>query len=544
MTNVFDDIEQFAPTFLYIIDKDQLYHKLNLNPTQLALHRNRSRRDIVLKPRQKGVSTYILADYMRMAITRTVNTATLLHDDDATQLFRYRNQIFYDGIRNIICKQYGVNPDEATAKELARIPIPKREYDNATITTYPEYNSRCYIATVGSAAVSKRGKGRGGTYSHVHASEVAFWQDAQKVVTGLMQGGNPEILMESTPFGAQGYYYDLCMAVLDQVPNWEQVLRNNKTWLQGDDWRLHFFSWFHDDEYQLPLDPDEKIIYSDSSPYGFMSEIELIAYALKMGYTLTPEQIKWRRSKIRELKHEFVQEYPEDLLGCFILSGIGYFGDIRSALMSEQEANAIRQSGPHNQGRYYAGLDFGQSNDFTVLSIIDKHTKIQVEMLRMNQMEWSEMRRRIKLACARWGVKLILAEQNSIGSVNIEELKKEFASSNSDFKEELLKNYPENSADFKSKYKDGKIQTKVLEFNTSNTSKAEIMSDLHEALHEYGLKVQPDAQQKKELNAFTRQYTDRGTPVLKASGSEHDDTVIALALSWHCAIKLGRSLIR
>jgi hypothetical protein len=538
MSNVFRDITKFAPTFLYIVDKDQNKVKLRFNPTQLAFHQNRSNRDIVLKPRQKGISTYVLADYFRMAITQTVNTATLLQDDDATQLFRFRNQIFYDGIKELICKQYGVNPDEATSQELARLPIPKREYSNATITTYPEYNSRCYIATVGSASTGKRGKGRGGTYSHVHASEVAFWQDAQRIVSGLMQGGNPQIIMESTPNGAQGYYYDTCMEVLDQIPDWQDKLKLNKTWLQGLDWRLHFFSWFHDNEYQLPLEPDEVIEPTSHSMYSFMSELELIDYAKRMGYNLTPNQLKWRRAKIRELKHEFIQEYPEDLLGCFILSGMGYFGDIRHAIMTPDEKPIF-----DSEHKYYGGLDFGQSNDFTVLSIIDKDTKQQVDMLRINRMEWGEMRRQIKLKCAKWGVKFVLAEKNSMGSVNIEELKKEFSASNTAFKQELLDKYPETSPEFLQEYKDGKIKTKILEFTTTNLSKAEIMSDLHEGIHEYGLKLLPDENQKRELMAFTRKYTSAGTPILEAPESEHDDTVIALALAWHCAMKMGRTLI-
>lgn len=536
--NTFQDITQFAPTFLYIIDKDQNRRKLKLNPVQLAFHQKRSNRDLVLKPRQKGVSTYVLADYFRMATTQTVNTATLLQDDDATQTFRYRFDIFYDGIKELICKQYGIDSNEVSNKELDALPIPKRKYSNSTISSFPEYDSRCYIATVGSVTSGKRGKGRGGTYSHVHASEIAFWSDAQKIVSGLMQGGNPQLILESTPNGAQGYFYDLCMEVLDQVPDWELKLKENRTYLQGLDWRLHFFSWFYDNEYQIPLEPGETLEYSSNSVHSFMSELELIEYAKKMNYAITPEQIKWRRSKIRELKHEFIQEYPEDIISCFLLSGIGYFGDVRHCMMNDDEIPVY-----NSDDRYYGGLDFGQSNDFTVLSIIDKNTKQQVDVLRINQMSWGEMRNRVKQLCAKWNVKMLLAEKNSIGSVNIEELKKEFANENKTFRAELLEKYPEMSQEFHDKYKDGKIPTKIMEFTTTNLSKSEIMSDLHEGLHEYGLKLLPNKIQQKELQAFTRKYTSAGTPIMEAPESEHDDTVIALALSWHCAIKMGRTLI-
>lgn len=501
MDNPFIDITEFAPTFLYIIDKDQNRTKLRLNQTQLAYHNNRSNRDLVLKPRQKGISTYVQADFFRMAITQTVNTATLAHDDDTTQRFRRMVDRYYDGLVELICNQHGVQWEKLSKAERDNLPIPKKYFNNATVSTYPEFSSECYIATAGSLQ-----KGRGGTYSHVHASEIAFWKDPQKIVSGLMQGGNPQLILESTPNGAQGYFYELCMEVLDQIPQWQDKLKT-QTWLQGLDWRLHFFTWWFDNEYSLSLEPGETLEYKTDEKYGLKSELELV-----QKYGLTPQQIKWRRRKIREVKHEFAQEYPEDIIDCFLLSGMGYFGDIRDCLMSENEIPLLS-----SEHRYYGGLDFGQSNDFTVLSIIDKDTKQQVDFLRINQLSWGEMREQIRIKCNKWGVKMLLAEKNSIGSVNIEELKKEFSQH--------------------------KCKTRIMEFVTTNLSKAEIMSDLHEGLHEYGLKLLPDAIQKKELQAFTRKYTTAGTPILEAPDSEHDDTVIALALAWHCAIKMGRTLI-
>ena len=45
-------------------------------------------------------------------------------------------------------------------------------------------------------------------------------------------------------------------------------------------------------------------------------------------FSLTPEQLKWRRNKKLELKEFFKQEYPEDPLTCFLTSGNSYFGDM------------------------------------------------------------------------------------------------------------------------------------------------------------------------------------------------------------------------
>lgn len=501
MSNPFSDITIFAPTWLYITTKDSMRQKLKLNPVQLQIHNNTTGRDLILKPRQKGVSTYIQAELFRLAVTKTVNTATISHEDKTTQRLRRMVDGYYDGLISLICSQYGVDPTKLTPKQLEKYPIPKREYANSTLTTYSDFKSESFIVTAGNLQT-----GRGGTYSHVHGSEIAFWKDPQKIVSGLMQGGNPKIWLESTPNGAQGYYYDLCMEVLEQNKDWQKDLKLHP-YVDGLDWRLHFFTWWFDDEYQTPLEPDEIIIPSGDSIYGLRSELELVE---KHGITLP--QIKWRRRKIREVKHEFPQEYPEDIIECFLLSGMGYFGDIRKCLLPDDFSPQFNEN-----DRYYAGLDFGQANDYTALSIIDKDTRQQVASLRLNRLDWSEMRRQVRLLCDKWHVRFLLAETNSMGTVNIEELKKEFSRE--------------------------KSKTKVLEFQTTNLSKAEIMSNLHEGMHEMGLKLLPDKIQQREIQAYTRKYTETGIPKLTAPEDEHDDTVIALALSWHCAMVMGRKLI-
>lgn len=505
MINTFSNLETFASKWLYIIDKDNNKVRLHFNTIQKAIDNNTRGRDIILKPRQKGVSTYFQAKHTWLAITRSVTTATLAHDDNTTQRLRRMTDRYYNGIVNTIYEHAGVNPDKLSSEEKKLLPIPQRKYSNAKVSTFPDFDSEAIIVTAGSGDT-----GIGFTFSHVHGSEVAKWKEATNIMSGLMQGvpKSGQIALESTPNGAQGYYYEKVMEVLNQESDWQNILKR-QTWVDGLDWRLHFFTWWYDDEYQLPLVEGEVIEYTGHSPMGMKSELELVDK-----FNLTPEQIKWRRAKIRDLKHEFIQEYPEDVIDCFLLSGIGYFGDIRNCIRSGVYSIS---STPIEGNRYYAGLDFGQSNDFTVLSVIDKDTKQQVDMLRINHMTWGEMRSQIKAMCDKWAIKYILAEANSIGSVNIEQLKKEFSES--------------------------KVKTKILEFTTSNSSKAEIMSNLHEALHEVGLKLLDDEIQTHEIQAYTRTYTSAGTPILNAPGDEHDDTVIALALAWHCAMYFGRKLI-
>jgi len=156
-------------------------------------------------------------------------------------------------------------------------------------------------------------------------------------MAGAMQGGNPDIILESTPNGAQGYFYGLCMEALD-----------------GDSiWKLHFYPWWWDDFYRISLSDGEQLEYSSD-------EAKLVEQ-----HHLDPEQIKWRRQKQKELKGLFIQEYPEDPISCFITSGRSYFGDLTDVFTAPP--NAVHDP----THRYGAGLDFAQTEDYLSMTVFD-----------------------------------------------------------------------------------------------------------------------------------------------------------------------------
>jgi hypothetical protein len=334
---------------------------------------------------------------------------------------------------------------------------PQRKYANSTLATYPEFDSTAIIATAGNVQ-----SGRGDTYTMMHGSEVAFWKDAEKIVAGAMQGGSPDVILESTPNGAQGFFYDKCM----------EALSGNSIW------RLHFYSWFWDDNYRIVS--DDIITYTDEEA------------ALVAKHGLDQAQIKWRREKIRELGRLFIQEYPEDEISCFLTSGNSYFGDLSNVFTAPANAEYIEG---HD---YYAGLDFGQTKDFTAMPVFDKTTRRQVDLLHINNLEWSEIRNRIKKMSDKWHLRSILAEKNSIGIVNIEALQA--------------------------------LGLPVQAFETTNESKAVIMSNMNEALHFGGWKLLDIPIQKHELNTFVATQLPSGAWRLAADGDGHDDIVIGDAL--------------
>lgn len=433
--------EIFARLFLKILDKEKNLVPFEYNKAQQHFHQHRTGRDLILKARQLGFSTYVQGEMFRRLVTGTRTTMTMAHDSETTQKLRRMADRFWEN-----CRFGDIQPT--------------RKYSNSSLATYPEFDSTSVIATAGSKEA-----GRGDTYTDFHGSEVAFWVDAEKIMAGALQGGSPDTILESTPNGAQGYFYNLCMEALDK----------------RSIWTLHFYPWWWDDAYQIDLRDDEEIIFTGEEE------------DLSRKHGLTAKQIKWRRQKQKELKHLFIQEYPEDPINCFITSGNSYFGDVTGIF--------VAQPGKYQQGhKYSAGLDFGQNNDYTVLKIYDWNVKREVDQLRINNLSWAEIRKRIGAMYHKWHLESILAEKNSIGAVNIEALRE-----------------------------DG---LNIIPFDTTNASKAEIMSNLHEAIHEKGWKLLDDQVTRHEFKTFVASQTSTGLWRLAAEGDGHDDTVIASALAY------------
>jgi hypothetical protein len=445
-SEVLFDPARFAAEMLYIRNREKRLAPLVWNRAQRHFHGTRSRRDLILKARQLGFSTYIQGELFRRAITGSRTTLTLSNDSENTSKLRRMADRFYD---HMIVK-------------------PARKYASATLTTYPETDSTAIVATAGNLET-----GRGDTYTDIHGSEVAFWPDAGRIIAGAMQGGNPDVILESTPNGAQGYFYERCM----------EAQRGKGIW------RLHFYPWWWDSEYAIALLPGEIIDYEPDE------------YALVEKHGLKPEQIKWRRYKQQELGRLFIQEYPEDPLSCFITSGHSYFGDVSGAFSAPLHPDRI------SGHVYVAGLDWGQSGDPTAMIVLDATSKQMVDCLNIIQLDWAEIRRQVYALAKRWLCKVIHAESNSIGSVNIEELRR--------------------------------MGAPVVPFETTNESKSLIMAALHEALRGT-IQLQDVGTLKHEINAFVSTQTASGLWRLAAAGSGRDDMVIALALAWYAVVVLAQ----
>jgi hypothetical protein len=152
-------------------------------------------------------------------------------------------------------------------------------------------------------------------------------------------------------------------------------------------------------------------------------------------------------------------------------------------------------------GEFIMGVDFAQSHDFTVCSVMDVGTRTQVDCDRFNRMPWLNQRARIEALAAKWQPRQIIAERNSAGGPVVEELQRS--------------------------------GLPVVGFDTTAQTKPGLIQSLQLAFERREITALRDPVQMGELMAYEVQWSTTGRPQYSAPEGMHDDTVMALALAWH-----------
>lgn len=149
---------------------------------------------------------------------------------------------------------------------------------------------------------------------------------------------------------------------------------------------------------------------------------------------------------------------------------------------------------------YVFGLDWGKTNDFTCISIIDVDTKELVSLIRFNDIDYPEQLKRVSQAYRLFQPRNIIAESNAMGEPLCDQL-----------------------------IKDG---MPISKFYTTNASKREIIESLQVAFEQRYIKMINDPDLINELESFESEVTTMGNVRYSAPAGGHDDCVISLALAW------------
>jgi hypothetical protein len=209
---------------------------------------------------------------------------------------------------------------------------------------------------------------------------------------------------------------------------------------------------------------------------------------------IDPAEIEAARGEMSA--DSFLQEYEAQFL-----EGSGsVFRNILACLTAPPDAKVCDHAGH----RIVGGVDWGQINDATALSILCADCRVEVYLDRFHRLPWRQQRDRIKTAADRWNAEL-LAEVNSIGSPNLEAL---LAGG-----------------------------TRIQGFTTSAVTKPQLIQSLALAFEREEARWLPDQQARAELEAYEARISQAtGRPQYSAPEGLHDDTVIARALALRMAL--------
>ena len=353
---------------------------LKLNRAQKEYARTCTKRNIVLKARQVGITTYVAARFFIQTITRpgTLTVQVAHSDESAEAIFRMVHR-FWEKLPNSRVQRGALVKSRSNVRQIV----------------FPRLDSEYRIETADDNA------GRGMTIHNLHCSEVSRWtRGAAETLASLRAAVVPdgEIVLESTPRGASGIFYD----------EWQKAKETG--------YQQHFFPWWYEPSYALEVEK--------ASVYPLTEEEkELVAQ-----HRLTEEQIAWRRKRWQEMRGQAAQEYAEDAVSCFLASGDCVFdlAAIERATVQAGPPVDQRENGrlmiwfPPNQGpqwQYIVGVDTaggGSEGDYSCAQVIERRSGLQCAELHGHFPPY-ELARRVAELGHVYGNALVAVERNNHG---------------------------------------------------------------------------------------------------------------------------------
>ena len=377
-------------SLFHVVDKNQQDVEFRLNPAQATIDDHWSRRMLLPKARQEGVSTYFLArSAVRCLGMKNTRAVVISHDAESTERMLGKVKYFLETMKG---------------------PKPLIRNNSKNEITFPKTNSMFYIGTAGS-----RSFGRGDTITDLHCSEVAYWPDPKRIMSGLLQAvpkrtGN--ISIESTGNGAGNWYHSQCMRAATGQSSF----------------KLMFLPWWNFPEYTLDVSPEESHDIMNTLRED-LDEINLVK-----AYNLTAGQLAWRRVVLEDdLEgdlYEWNKEYPSCLDDCFQAAGGGMFRVVRYVETSDWQIDAVDnrlwalKDHPRPNMHYIIGADVGAGvgKDSSVAEIFCLETEEQVAEYINNKIEPDIFAHKLADLGRRYNEAYIGCESNNHGILTLKTL--------------------------------------------------------------------------------------------------------------------------
>lgn len=280
----------------WIINKDGLLQRFQLNWAQQKLHQELWYRNDILKARQLGISTYVAMLMLDMSLFRSNFHCGII------------DKSLVDGTGKIskielAYKSLDYVPDNPTEEDIALAELGR--LIKGEIQAKP---SKTTISFSNGSRITAGTSLRGGTFQFLHVSELGYVAAhaplrAREIVTGAMNAVSKDgvIVRESTHEGGKfGLNYEMTKASMEMV---------GKP-LSSLDWKFFFFPWWKNPEYTLDNNPME--IRRTFSLDAFTVEDAKYFEELRVNHKiqLTIQQKRWYSAQAKTFGGLVRQEYP------------------------------------------------------------------------------------------------------------------------------------------------------------------------------------------------------------------------------------------
>ena len=366
-----------AAGLLRVRTRDGSTAPLRANPAQRAFEQRRGTRNIVLKARQMGLTTWAAARFFLKTITQPGTlTLEVAHTQEAAEeIFRIVHR-FVDCLPAAL-REGPLKTSRANVRQIA----------------FPAMDSQYMVVSAG-----ERNAGRGLTVQNLHCSELARWPgDPAEALAGLRAALAPtgELILESTPDGVGGCFHE----------EWQKAAETAMV--------RHFFPWWLEPRYRAePVDPTA------------LTAEEL---DLRSRHRLDLRQIGFRRQMRANFRGLARQEFAEDQESCFRASGDSVFelAAIEARLASAPPPLAQRRNGeleiwlPPLPGKHYlVAVDpagGGSEGDYSAAQVLEMETGLQCAEF-AGHVGGLELARLVTALAAEYNQAWLVVERNNHGS--------------------------------------------------------------------------------------------------------------------------------
>lgn len=320
-----------------IIDKDGHSLPFKLNSIQQNVLDNIHNRNVILKARQVGMSTFSVLYMLDEA---------LFNENITSGIVSYS----LEHAQHILKKIIGHALDTLSDTMQSLIPVSQR---SAREIVFGNKSILRVDTTL-----------RGGTYQNVLISEFGKTcarnpLKAEEVITGTLESvpASGKIIIESTGEGSEGYFAEI-------VNN--AHIRGNDD-LSELDFKLFFFPWTEEKSYMI--NRDEELSCDDTDYFKKIED--------ETGLTLSKQQKNWYIKKKQILGEKVKQEFPSTIKEAFLSSSDAYY--FQSYIEKAYEDKRIVPIDIYDAVEpVYVAMDIGV-NDLTAITFFQVvHGQIQI----------------------------------------------------------------------------------------------------------------------------------------------------------------------